>query len=138
MTVLGSKTREIELGRVYRRREFAERPPTWVSQKPSLEIKGAGSVTMYVSNLPRFVESEGKYTSPISDNVQDIKEKMTVIKDCTGTPLKFCEGLHEATLSTVWVCFLWNNDSEEPPTLLDSSIVDWELALRQDMKKGIK
>lgn len=84
----------IEYNRVYRRSEFAQRPPKWSSPLPSLEIKGDGSIMIYASNLPRYV-NDNIYECPIQNTKADIEDKMTPMTDCNGNILKFKMGIVE-------------------------------------------
>lgn len=117
---------DIELGRVYRRMEFAERPEPWGSPLPSLEIIGDGCIDIYASNLPYQLDDK-KYTPPIEDNKIDIMDKMTKL---TKKPLK--AGFHDACMCSVWIAFCWDETSStNPPILRDACLIDWELDARR-------
>lgn len=123
--------KNIQLNRVYRRAEFADKPPSWGSPMPTIEIKGEGSIAIYVSNLPRNLNAQ-RYVSPIEDTLLDIQDKMTPMTDCNGELIKFKQGIHDACACTVWIAFIWCEDSITPPIIRDSCLIDWELVYRQD------
>lgn len=123
----------IEVNRVYRRAEYATRPEPWSSPLPSLEIIGEGCINIYVSNLPRQLGCE-LYKPPINDNKIDIMDKMTLLKDKSGSPITLKEGIHDSCLCTVWIAFCWDETSSvEPPIIRDACLIDWELDTRRQL-----
>lgn len=119
---------DIQYNRVYRRSEFAERPPKWSSPLPSLEIIGDGGIQIYVSNLPRQLGS-GLYTPPIEDTLVDIQAKMTLL---TPETCPLYAGFHDSCMCSVWIAFVWvDGSSVEPPILRDACLLDWELDTRR-------
>lgn len=135
---IGSPQRgDIELNRVYRRAEFAERQPKWSSPLPSIEVLGEGSIAIYVSNLPRRVDDQ-LYTAPIENTLADIQSKMTLLTDNKGNPKKFKAGFHDACMCSIWIAFVWCEDSTEPPIVRDSCLLDHELVWRQDNFRTIE
>lgn len=120
---------DIQYNVVYRRAEFASRPPSWSSPLPSIEIIGDGDVFIYGSNLPRQVDEE-LYTPPIDDTIVDIQDKMTLL-----TTINSCgkDGyFHDACMCSVWIAFVWDEtSSDSPPILRDACLLDWELHTRR-------
>jgi hypothetical protein len=133
MTISSPQRTNIELNRVYRRAEFAQRPEAWSSPLPSLEIVGEGDIIIYGSNLPSYVDTE-IYLPPIGDTLGEIESKMTRITP-ENTFLK--AGFHDACMCSIWIAFVWvEGSSIEPPILRDACLLDWELDYRRKIANG--
>lgn len=123
---------DIELGRVYRRAEFADRPPVWSSPLPSLEIRGEGKILIYGSNLPRQ-EGPEKYLPPIGDTKAEIEANMTLISTIDGgCAANNFNKFHDACMCSVWIAFCWDeSSSDSAPVLRDACLIDYEFDARR-------
>ena len=126
MTIAAPQRENISVNRVYRRAEFADRPISWGSPLPSLEVVGDGKIYIYGSNLPRQVGTD-LYVPPILDTELDITTKMTLLSTC---PIG--AGFHDACMFSVWIAFIHVPDSSiSPPIIRDAWLIDWELDHRR-------